>query len=247
MKICSNCLTILSTILCFWALSIKAQANEKKSVLITGANRGIGLEYAKQYTKKGYTVYGTARKPDAATQLKATGAIILKLDVTNDADIAAMAKTLQGKTIDVLINNAGIINRTETSREAMLQGFSVNTLGPMYVTEALLTNLKASNNPKVINISSQLGILKNGSGKPVPYSVSKVGLNMVTRIQHTDHHRQGLIVISIHPGWNRTDMGGQNAPLSVQETVPQMIKTIDSLEAKDSGKFFNYDKKELPW
>jgi len=118
---------------------------------------------------------------------------------------------------------------------------------PMYVTEALLTNLKASNNPKVINISSQLGILKNGSGKPVPYSVSKVGLNMVTRIQHTDHHRQGLIVISIHPGWNRTDMGGQNAPLSVQETVPQMIKTIDSLEAKDSGKFFNYDKKELPW
>ena len=241
-----NSLKIIYTLFCVLACNI-VQANEKKSVLITGANRGIGLEYAKQYTKKGYTVYGTARKPDAATQLKATGAIILKLDVTNDADIAAMAKTLQGKTIDVLINNAGIINRTETSREAMLQGFSVNTLGPMYVTEALLTNLKASNNPKVINISSQLGILKNGSGKPVPYSVSKAGLNMVTRIQHTDHHRQGLIVISIHPGWNRTDMGGQNAPLSVQETVPQMIKTIDSLEAKDSGKFFNYDKKELPW
>ena len=240
-------LPLITVLTCFFTLSSTSIAQDKLSVLITGANRGIGLEYAKQYSHKGYAVYGTARNPDKATELKATGATIIKLDVTSDADIAAMAKTMQGKKLDILINNAGVLNRTEKSRDVMLQGFSVNTLGPMYVAEALLPNLKASKNPKIINISSRLSVLKNGSGKPVPYAVSKAGLNMVTRIQHTDLKASGFIVISMDPGWNKTDMGGKSAPLTPQQTVPKMIEVIDSLKAEDSGKFYNYEKNEHPW
>jgi len=223
---------------------------KQETVLITGANRGIGLEYAKQYSEKGYKVYGTARKPEEAVELKKTGAEILKLDVLSDEDIAKMAKVLEGKKIDVLINNAAVMYRTEITREAMGQSFEVNTLGPLYVSKALVPlvpNLKLSENPRIINISSSLGILKNGKGRPVAYSVSKTGLNMVTRVLHTELADSKFIVISLDPGWNKTDMGGEGATFSVEETVPQMIKVIGSLKSEDAGKFYNYKRDEKPW
>lgn len=237
--------------ICFPFFSSSALADDKTrteglTVLVTGANRGLGLEYAKQYIAGGHHVIGTARKPEEAAELKATGAEVVKLDVTSDEDIANLAKTLKGRRIDVLINNAGYLD-TKNARDAMELSFSVNTLGPLFVSQALVPNLKLSDSPRIINVSSRAGRLTDGTGKMNGYAISKTAVNMVTRNLHSRLGKQGLIVISLAPGRNQTAMGGNAAPLKPEDSVPLIIKFIASLEESHSGGFWYYDGTELQW
>jgi len=248
---------ILSLLLAAFPLPLHALTEgEDKTVLITGANRGLGLEFAKQFSKKGYQVIGTSRSPEKATELKATGAEVLKLDVTSEEDIAALGKTLKGRSIDILLNNAGYFGPTlsvgkgnarihNVTRDEMLNCFQVNTMGPIFLTQALLPNLQLSSSPKIINISTRSSQLSVRPGKAWGYSVSKTGLNMVTWNLHGELHKKGFIVISLAPGHNQTDMG--NGKLQPEESIGKMIPLIENLAKKDSGKFWYYDGKQLPW
>ena len=238
-------------LVCLLAVSGLAHGEEEKAaepltVLITGANRGIGLEYAKQYQAAGYKVIGTSRKPEEAVDLKATGAEVVRLDVTSEEDLANLSQGLKGRRIDILINNAGYLN-TKPTREAMETSFRVNTLGPFFVTQALIPQLKLSDAPKVINVSSRAGRLTEGTGKMNGYAISKTALNMVTRNLHSRLSKQGFIVISLAPGRNKTAMGGKKAPLTPEESVPKIMELISSLEPSQSGRFWYYDGTELEW
>lgn len=216
------------------------------TVLVTGANRGLGLEYCKQYQAAGHHVIGTARKPKEAYELKETGVEVLALDVTSDEEIAALVESLKGRRIDILINNAGVYIR-EANRKAVELSFSVNAVGPLLLSQALLPNLSLSDSPKIINISSRTSILTDGTGRSNGYAMSKTALNMVTRILHTRLHKKGMIVISLAPGRNQTAMGGKRAPMTPQESVPKIMALIASLEKSHSGRFWYFDGKELPW
>ena len=239
-------LAITAVIATVCPVSLKAEEEERLTVLVTGANRGLGLEHAKQYSAAGHKVIGTARKPENAKELKATGAQVIQLDITNDQDIANLAKTLKGQKIDILLNNAGYMNR-ELNREALKNCFDVNAAGPILLVQALTPNLKLSKIPKVINVSSRLGIISNTRGIYTAYSMSKAALNMATRQLHTKLSKDGIIVISLGPGHNQTDMGGKGAPLKPQDSVKKMIKLIATLEKSQSGKFWYHDGTELPW
>ena len=187
------------------------------TVLITGANRGLGLEMVKQFAADGYKVIGTARKPEKATDLKATGATVIKLDVTSEEDIAAMAKTLKGQKIDILINNAGYFgpklmtenpdNITKLTRQEMTTCINVNTLGPIFVTQALLPNLRLSPMKKVVNISTRAA---SPGGTAYGYRISKTALNMVTRCMSVDAGMRGIDRDRPCPGAQQNRHG--NAP-----------------------------------
>ncbi|MGJ8655622.1 MAG: SDR family oxidoreductase [Akkermansiaceae bacterium] len=227
-----------------------ASADEDRAggltVLITGANRGIGLEFAKQYEAAGYDVIGTARKPDAAADLKATGAQVVKLDVTSDEDIAGLVKTLDGKKVDILINNAGYMDR-ELSRDALERCYAVNAAGPLLLANALIPNLKLSREAKIVNISSRLGIISNTRGSYPAYSMSKAALNMATRQLHSQLGKEGVIVVSMGPGHNQTDMGGAGAPQKPEDSVKLMMGVIGKLTKEQSGRFWYRDGTELAW
>jgi NAD(P)-dependent dehydrogenase (short-subunit alcohol dehydrogenase family) len=222
-------------------------------VLVTGANRGIGLEFVQQLQAKGYDVIGTARKPESADELKATGARVEQLDVTDAASVAALAESLDGEAIDILINNAGMLNRTDSTLdtldfEVMERSFQVNSLGPLRVTQALLPNLRAGEGKKVVNITSRMGSIEQTSGGGAySYRTSKTALNMINKIISLELADEGFINIVMHPGWVRTDMGGENATLSKTESVSGMLGVINGLTAESNGRFFNYDGSDLPW
>ncbi|MGJ8633485.1 MAG: SDR family oxidoreductase [Luteolibacter sp.] len=246
--ICSLCL--------FTGLIAQEAKNDARTVLITGANRGLGLEFAKQFSEKGYHVIGTARSPEKATELKDLGAEIMKLDVTSEEDIAALTEALKGKKLDILINNAGYFGPTlsvgkniarvnNITRKEMIDCFQINTMGPIFVSQALLPSLRLSENPKIINISTRSSQLSAGRAKPWGYGVSKAGLNMVTNNLHAELKKKGFIVISLAPGHNQTDMG--NGKLEPKESIGKMIPLIENLTNKQSGKFLYYTGEELPW
>ena len=257
-KFNSSYYLFLFAILSFSLFGTAHAINKGETVLITGANRGLGLEFAKQYVKAGYKVYGTARKPESATDLKATGAEVLKLDVTSEEDINALVKTLKGKKIDILINNAGyfgpvgigegkMADISSVTRKEMTSCINVNTLGPLFVTQALLPNLKLSDTRRIINISTRSSMLSRKSHGAIGYSVSKAGLNMVTVTMNHYLSKQGFIVISLAPGHNKTDMGSDRGKLEPHESISKMIPFIDSLTPKMSGQFWYYDGNKLAW
>lgn len=216
------------------------------TVLITGANRGLGFEYAKVFAAAGDTVIGTARSPEEATELKEIGAEVIKLDVTSDEGIANMTKTLKGRKIDILINNAGYLSR-KTTREEMNLSFAVNTMGPLYVSEALIPNLALSNAPKIINISSRAGRLEDNPAKMGAYNISKAALNMVTLNLHGRLAQKGFIVISLAPGLNRTDMIGKSGGKDPADSATEIVPLVKSLTKKHAGGFWYFDGTELDW
>ena len=234
------------------------EMTEKGRVLVTGANRGLGLELVKQFLADGYTVYGTARSPERATELKETGAQVLALDVTSQESIDAMVATLDSAPIDILINNAGYFgpklmtekpDTIETvTREEMEACLDVNTNGPIFVTQALLPNLKASKEKKIVNMSTRASIITNGAGPgAVGYQVSKQALNMVTNVMHAGLHKQGFIVVSMAPGHNKTDMGTERGKLDPAESMAKLKGVIEGLTPKQSGGFWYYNGKRVPW
>jgi len=222
------------------------------TVLITGANRGIGLELARQYSAEGWRVIGTARKPNQAEALREFGADVMQLDVTDQATVEQLAADLDGHEIDLLINNAGILPRMNSLAEVDFDDYNrvlaVNTVGPVRVTRALLPNLQAGDGMTIVNVTSGLGsIASNTSGGFYGYRESKAALNIFTRSLAADLGPEGFVCIVIHPGWVRTDMGGTNAPVLPEDSAAGIRRVIGGLSPADNGTYWTYEGETLPW
>jgi NAD(P)-dependent dehydrogenase (short-subunit alcohol dehydrogenase family) len=223
------------------------------TALISGANRGVGLEFARQYAKAGWRVIGTSRSPDKADALRALGAAVTvyRLDVADFAAVTALGRELRDATIDVLIANAGVAGPRGMTPEAIdADGwgatFRVNAMAPLALASAFKAQVARSEQRKMIAITSRLGSMgANAEGGMYAYRSSKAALNAVWRSFALDHGE--LIAVVLHPGWVRTDMGGKQAPLGVEESVAGLRRVIAGLGTADSGGFFNYDGSPIPW
>ena len=238
------------------------------SVLITGANRGLGLEFTRQYLKDGWEVHAFCRQPDKAAELVAMvaesrGNIQLReMDIGNKEQIEAAAKELKGLPIDLLINNAGIADGYgrgvyEMKEDPDIQNYDfafweemmrINTLAPAKIIGAFLENIRAGGQKKIASLSSGLGSITNlaWAGK-YGYCASKAGLNMVSKGLAEWLKPENIMVISLSPGWTRTAMGGPHATNSAEESVSGMRHVISGLTLAETGRFWNFDGEELPW
>ena len=238
------------------------------SVLITGANRGLGLEFTRQYLKDGWEVHAFCRQPDKAAELGAMvadsrGNIHLReMDIGNKEQIEAAAKELKNLPIDLLINNAGIADGYgrgvyEMKEDPDIQNYDfafweemmrINTLAPAKIIGAFLENIRAGGQKKIASLSSGLGSITNlaWAGK-YGYCASKAGLNMVSKGLAEWLNSENIIVISLSPGWTRTAMGGPHATNSAEESVSGMRHVISGLTLAETGRFWNFDGEELPW
>lgn len=230
-----------------------AQIEDGPVVLVTGANRGIGLEMARQFKAKGYQVIGTARKPEAADELRSLGVRVEQLDVTDDESARALAESLGGMKVDLLVNNAGIFPREKGGLDSVnfddaVRAFEVNSVGPLRVTRALLPNLRRGTGKTVVQVSSLMGSIEgNTRGGSYSYRASKTAINSFNRTLSHELGAEGFKCIVVHPGWVRTDMGGPNARLSPEESVSGLVKVIEGLGPEDNGAFFDHSGKQLPW
>lgn len=230
-------------------------------IFITGANRGLGLEFVRQYAAAGACVFAACRDPERAPALtdianqSAVDVRILPLDVTDGRAIDKAAETVAGDgtgQLDVLINNAGLSPRGERfdNIEAgdMLGVLHVNTVAPLMLARALHPCLRRSTRPRIVNISSAMGSLERKDyGRHYSYATSKAGLNMVTRAAAHDLRDDGIVVVSMHPGWVQTDLGGVQATLSPRESVRGIKDVIEGLGAGDSGRFLTWSGEGHPW
>jgi NAD(P)-dependent dehydrogenase (short-subunit alcohol dehydrogenase family) len=229
------------------------------SVLITGANRGLGLEFARQYTADGWRVYATSRNPAAAEQLRGLAQqaherlTVVAMDVTDAESIKTAARQLRDSAIDVLINNAGISGAGgqvtgKVDYESWERVLDVNTIGPLRVTEAFIEQLARSERRLVVTITSGMGSLAdNTSGGSIAYRSSKAAVNMVMRSAALDLAPRGISCVVVNPGWVKTDMGGAGARLTAQQSVAALRRLIETFGSAHSGKFYNYDGREYPW
>ncbi len=222
-----------------------------KTVLITGASRGIGFEFTAQYAAAGWQVHACYRRPgDASFD---NGINVHGLDVTDQTSINALASSLDGTAIDLLINNAAIFGGAhqdigDTSSEDWERVMRTNVIAPFRVTDALKRHLARASRPIVVHISSLAGsITDNSSGGIHLYRTSKTALNMVAANLARDLADDGITVLALHPGWVRTDMGGRSAPLSPAESVGGMRRVIASASTAMSGGFFDHKGQRLPW
>lgn len=231
----------------------------KATVLITGANRGLGLALARALAGRGFDVIGTARRAGEAADLAACGAEVFELDVASDPSIASFRGALGDRPIDVLVNNAGILgNEGQAVRHGPHFGglaradfarvFDVNTTAPLMLVQALHENIEAGARKHVVNISSSLGSLEEaGSSEPWAYRASKSALNMVTRSMSMEPRLGGWTVVAVHPGWVRTAMGGEEGELSAEESAAGLAVFIESLDPDRNGGFFDRFGERLPW
>jgi len=233
------------------------------SVLITGANRGLGLEFATQYLSDGWRVHAACRQPQSAAKLqrlakglakdKVDRIEILAMDVTDPDSIARAAAGMGDDPIDVLINGAGIMGEPDqkvgnVDYLAWSRILEVNTMGPLRVVEAFIDHLARSERKLVVTITSGMGSLSdNTSGGWIAYRSSKAAVNMVMRSAAIELAPRGISCVLVNPGWVRTDMGGATAPLSPTESVAALRQLIGRLGPAESGKFFHYDGREFPW
>ncbi|MDO8973719.1 SDR family oxidoreductase [Reyranella sp.] len=221
------------------------------TVLITGAARGLGLEFVKQYAARGWKVHACARSPESLKEV--TGNIHLhKLEVTDYGAVKALASELKGEAIDVLVCNAGVSGSEagdlgRIDPKVWRNTFEVNALAPLMMAEAFVEQVAASKDRKLIAISSRLGSITHNDGARYAYRASKTALNMEWQSLSKDTAAKGLICVVLHPGWVQTDMGGKAATLTIAQSVPSMVKVIDGLKPADNGRFLNYDGTELPW
>jgi len=225
------------------------------TALITGCNRGIGLEFVRQYAADGWRVRATCRNPRGAKELAAiSGDVkIHALDVADDYQVAALAKSLADEPIDLLINNAGLGSPEEdefgkTSANDWLEVLRVNAIAPLHVVEQFIGNLEAGQRKLIANITSKMGsIADNTTGGAYIYRSSKAALNMVAKGLAQDLKAKRMIVVVFHPGWVKTDMGGPHALIPPKASVSGMRAKIAALTPADSGKFFNYDGQPIAW
>lgn len=227
-----------------------------QTVLITGASRGLGLEFVRQYLADGWRVIATCRHPEKAKDLKALACdrlICKPLDVASVDGIAALAQAVRSDAIDLLINNAGTLGReaAEIGRidpRAYNSTMFLNAIAPVLMVQALLPNLERGQGKTVASLSSQMGsITRNTTGGRYAYRSSKAALNAAMKSLAIDLEPRGIGIAVLHPGWVKTDMGGSGADLTPEVSVSNMRKVIAELAAKKSGSFFNYDGTEIPW
>jgi NAD(P)-dependent dehydrogenase (short-subunit alcohol dehydrogenase family) len=215
--------------------------------VITGANRGIGLELATQLSERGNTVVALVRRASPALQALDVE-IIDGVDVTDD-DLSAVAKAIGERSIDILINNAGLLERTtidDMDLASIRRQFEVNTLGPLKVTHALLGNLSAGS--KVAHVTSRMGSIEdNTSGSHYGYRMSKTALNMACKSMSLDLAGRGISVCVLHPGFVRTEMTGNSGYIDADEAARGLIARVDDLSSENSGSFWHQNGESLPW
>ena len=218
-----------------------------KTILITGANRGIGFQLVKESISKNFNVIGTFRNKNRSQKLfeiNSNNVNFFSMDVVNEKSIVKVSKSINSP-IDYLICNAGINNGFGTlfdddhSHEKMLEVLNVNVLGCLLTVKHLAKNLNT--NAKVVLMSSIMGIQKHNGSNAIIYRASKAAVNNIMVSLSEEFKSKKVIVASFHPGWVRTDMGGPNATLSTRESATALIRSFENLTFKSNGKFFNYD------
>jgi|TARA_B110000037_G_scaffold222748_1_gene299275 NAD(P)-dependent dehydrogenase (short-subunit alcohol dehydrogenase family) len=229
---------------------------EMKTVLITGSNRGLGLEFVKHYSENNYNVIACCRNTDDANDLyslskKNDSIQIYALNVGNTDQINVLSKSLQNQPIDILINNAGIYRSStlgNINKDDWVDSFLINTIAPFEIIQNFLPHLLNGESKKVISITSKMGSIDdNTSGGSYIYRTSKTALNSMMRSLSHDLLGQGISTLTLHPGWVRTDMGGAGAWIDVNESVKGMINQIEKLSTNNSGRYIDYAGKPINW
>jgi len=231
-------------------------------MLVTGANRGIGLEWTRQCLGRGFRIFATCRNPSVADSLSLLAKDfpdqleVHPLDVTNESSIKGLfdALTQRLEAIDFLFNNAGVIDWDDlnsVSASSVEKVYRVNLLGALLVLRAALPSLRLASRPVVVNVSSRLGSIElrgdTQLGGAIGYQCSKAALNMLTKQASIDLAPFGVTVTSVSPGWVRTDMGGKEAKYSVEESVGSMLRHLENAGPDLNGKFIGEDGNEIPW
>jgi NAD(P)-dependent dehydrogenase (short-subunit alcohol dehydrogenase family) len=233
--------------------------SEEKTVFISGANRGIGLGMALLMAGKSYRVFAGYREKARSERLfqesrQKARIVPVQVDVTSESEVRAVAETIAARSghLDILVNSAGI-NPAKAggidslSLQDFTEGFLVNVGGPFLTTRYLLALLKKGREKKVVNITSVMGSIQLSTGDMVPYRVSKAALNMLTKNLAIAYQPYGITVVGLHPGWVRTDMGGPEAPLSVEESVTRLLGIIESLSPSRSGEVISFEGQVIPY
>lgn len=230
------------------------------TTLITGSNRGLGLEWVRQYAEEGWKIHATCRHPLEAKELQGLAEgnkniSIHRMDVTNPHEINALSVKLRNEPIDLLINNAGIylekysdLELAHISYDEWLYAFQVNTIGAIRVTRAFQENLEKGTRPVVVIITSHMASIADIAAPGAYYYRStKAALNAAMEGIAFELKPKGVGVLLLHPGWVRTRMGGEGAPLQAPESVRGMRSLVEHFDIEDSGRFFRYDGIEMPW
>lgn len=229
------------------------------TLLITGANKGIGLEFVKQYLEKGWNVISTCRNPEEAYELKALKEKycpfleVMPLDVSDLKSIEELSRRLKDVPIDLLISNAGSHGSRNNSfgdidYENWIETFIVNAVAGMKISESFIDQVSCSQIRKIVFLTSKMGsIADNGSGGSYIYRSTKSALNAIVKSLSIDLKNRGISVILFHPGWVLTDMGGPNALITPSESVNGMIHVIDSIKLDSRDVFFDYRGNVVPW
>lgn len=234
------------------------------TVLITGANRGLGLELTRQYCAEGWNVVATARRPAAAPELQALDAQypslnVHALDVADFAAVDRLARELKGRPIDVLLNNAGLFGPKAKAENDPRQEFGhmdyamwaelfrVNAMAPMKMAEAFVENVAASAQKKIVTITSSVGSIARADGRTIAYRTTKAAANMLMRNLSFDLKPRGIITAAVCPGWVKTRMGGPDAPLEAPEAMASLRAVIANLTVESSGQFWLYNGDLIPW
>jgi len=231
-----------------------------RTALITGANRGIGFEFVQQYAKEGWRVFAGCRNPAAAEALNsfatqyADQVTVHPLNVINHQQIEQLSQALSNQAIDLLINNAGVYPPEQggelgkTDYEAWIYAFEVNTMAPLKMAEAFIRQVSKSRLKTIITITSKMGsVADNHGGGSYIYRSSKSAVNIVMKSLSIDLRSSQITAVLLHPGWVRTDMGGPNGLITVEQSVTGMRRVIGNLKFEDSGKFYAFDGKIVPW
>ena len=228
------------------------------TVLITGANRGIGLALARGYAAEGWRVHACCRHPDRAKDLKALQessgdrVVLHRLDVTDGLMVAGLSRVLADEAIDLLINNAGVSGPRsgfgETDYDRWQPVLAVNSFAPLRMAERFAEQVARGERKLIVNISSKMGSIgANDSSDSIIYRASKAALNQISKCISVALAPRGITVILFHPGWVSTDMGGAEAPVAPEDSAAGIRAVIARASPADNGRFFNYDGEELPW
>ena len=223
------------------------------SVLITGANRGIGFELARQYADEHWRVLACCRAPERGRALQQLDVEIHQLDVAEPASIAALKSAIGDVSIDLIINNAGVGGGDHQSfgdidYAAWERTLITNTFGPYRIIEAFIDNVATSTGKTIANISSRMGSIRcYEAGGEYIYRSSKTALNMVVHNLSIDLKARGVTLLAIHPGWVSTDMGGSDAPIDPSDSAQSIRRSIEGCDRDQSGSFVNYDGAPIPW